>query len=420
MLNYLPGALILAGSISAISAQTPPYIGALLLQPALTTNKCLTAASNTDGAIVSIQDCTGDASQKWTFTGGTVTVFGNKCLDVTDGNINDGALLQVWTCSANNANQQFSFNKWVNILTWNKNGKCLDLQAGNTNAGNRPHMWQCYGGNANQIWNAGYFSTQLPNKSQDGQFGTNSCGTGSNQNANCQTAWLNSAEDFCLYGPPEPNSVIGDIEREAIAWCTKGGRGTRLMPNGTLQGVHFVKTPEYVQITGVGDFTKMNIRQGDDGGELDNRGADGKGNPIGGLIYGNSFGGGTQYHEWTEFISSGEFCIRACIGPNAQKYCNHIYDIMGCYWNMPANYDAGTYENCDGDNALPMGVYGTSTWSQGVSPTPPPHPAPASSNCASLPTITSDPLRRREHKEFARRLVEADFAAPTPAPTRVN
>jgi hypothetical protein len=30
-----------------------------------------------------------------------------------------------------------------------------------------------------------------------------------------------------------------------------------------------------VQVTGVGDFTKMNIRKGDAGGELDNRGADG-------------------------------------------------------------------------------------------------------------------------------------------------
>jgi hypothetical protein len=39
--------------------------------------------------------------------------------------------------------------------------------------------------------------------------------------------------------------------------------------------VHFVKTPDYVQVTGVGDFTKINILKGDAGGELDNRGADG-------------------------------------------------------------------------------------------------------------------------------------------------
>lgn len=47
------------------------------------------------------------------------------------------------------------------------------------------------------------------------------------------------------------------------------------MPNGTLKGVHFVKTPEYVQVTGVGNFTKINVPKGDEGGELDNRGADG-------------------------------------------------------------------------------------------------------------------------------------------------
>jgi len=42
-----------------------------------------------------------------------------------------------------------------------------------------------------------------------------------------------------------------------------------------LKGVHFVKTPDYVQVTGVGDFTVINVPKGDAGGELDNRGADG-------------------------------------------------------------------------------------------------------------------------------------------------
>ena len=44
---------------------------------------------------------------------------------------------------------------------------------------------------------------------------------------------------------------------------------------GTLRGVHFVKTPDYIQVTGVGNFTLINIPQGDSGGGLDNRGADG-------------------------------------------------------------------------------------------------------------------------------------------------
>ena len=87
-----------------------------------------------------------------------------------------------------------------------------------------------------------------------------------------------SATDFCLFAPPTPGAV-GDMERVSVSYCTKSGRGARTIPNGTLKGVHFVKTAEYVQITGVGDFTKMNIPKGDSGGELDNRGADGKGNP---------------------------------------------------------------------------------------------------------------------------------------------
>lgn len=107
-------------------------------------------------------------------------------------------------------------------------------------------------------------------------------------------------------------------------------------------------------LASVGDFTKINIPNKDAGGELDPHGADGNGNPIGGLVYGDSFGKGLQYHEWTSFISSDEFCFRACTGANAARNCQHIYDIMGCYWNMPANYDAGVFENCKGDNDLPM------------------------------------------------------------------
>ena len=141
-------------------------------------------------------------------------------------------------------------------------------------------------------------------------------------------AGLNSVDDFCLWGPPTVK-VVGDAEREMVAYCTKDTHGTRVMPADTLHGVHFVKTPQYVQITGQGDFTKINIPAGDDGGELDNHGADGNGNPIGGLVYGDVFGPGQQFHEWTNFMSAREFCIRACIGSKAPTNCQHIYDVMG-------------------------------------------------------------------------------------------
>lgn len=52
------------------------------------------------------------------------------------------------------------------------------------------------------------------------------------------------------------------------------------MPAGTLKGVHFVRTKDYVQVTGTGDLTKINVMKNDKGGggELDPHGADGNGN----------------------------------------------------------------------------------------------------------------------------------------------
>lgn len=58
----------------------------------------------------------------------------------------------------------------------------------------------------------------------------------------------------------------------------------------------------------------------------------GLGNPQGGLVFTNAFSGSyEQTHEWTSFMSSYDFCFRACRdGPNAAGYCEHIYDV--CEW----------------------------------------------------------------------------------------
>ncbi|KAG5652613.1 hypothetical protein H0H81_004395 [Sphagnurus paluster] len=394
-------------------------LGQVTLEPGLTVNKCMTAASNKDGAIVTIEDCTYADNQKWVFNGVAVTIFGGtKCLDVPSGNTADGVKLQIWTCANGNTNQMFFYTR-DNRLAWTNKGKCVDLTAGNQASGTRvcislTSLSLCTDNNKNQIWDTGYNPNDLPVDSQNNQYGTNRCGTTSSQTSNCQTAYLNSAQDFCLFAPPNPNSTIGDTEHEAVSWCTKSGRGTRTIPNGTLKGVHFVRTPNYVQVTGRGDLTKLNIQKGDEGGELDNRGADGNGNPAGGLVFGNTFGNGVQYHEWTSFISDNEFCFRACIGGDATVNCNHIYDVMGCEWNIPANYNEGTFETCDGDDDLPMGVYGTSTWYQGVSPTPPAHPPAPSSNCVSVPTVSVTPNKMRRH---ARQADLKRHAAPFPEAT---
>ncbi|KAL4245453.1 macrophage activating glycoprotein [Abortiporus biennis] len=243
-----------------------------------------------------------------------------------------------------------------------------------------------------QHYSATYLPSNAPKQSEQGQNGTNQCGGGSDQNSMCQNAYLNSVDDFCLFAPPSPgaNSDIGNTERIEVAWCMKSGYGTRLIPDGTMQGAHFIQTPDYVQITGIGDLTKLNVPKGDAGGELDPHGADGNGNPIGGLVFSNAFGSLAQMHEWTNFMSDSEFCFRACKdGPKAPGLCQHIYDVMGCQWNMPGNYAAGTFEKCKGDSGEPMGVYGTSTFFQGQPATPAAHPAPASSQCVPFQTIAN-------------------------------
>ncbi|KZT01043.1 uncharacterized protein LAESUDRAFT_745569 [Laetiporus sulphureus 93-53] len=241
-----------------------------------------------------------------------------------------------------------------------------------------------------QTYSATYMPSDAPDHTQQGQYGTNACGVSSSQSSMCQNAYLNSVDDFCLFAPPYPgsNSTIGDTERIEVSWCLKDGYGTRVIPDGSITGAHFVQTPDYIQVMGVGDLTQLNIPAGDTGGELDPHGQDGNGNPIGGLVFSNAFGQLEQLHEWTNFMSDRQFCFRACKpGPMATTYCQHIYDVMGCDWNMPGNYDAGVFERCLGDDGEPMGVYGTSTFKQGQPTTPSAHPAPPTSMCTTYATV---------------------------------
>lgn len=203
-------------------------------------------------------------------------------------------------------------------------------------------------------------NTTLPKTSEERQAGTNRCGEGSNDMSMCQNLYLNSATDFCLWGPQGPKPVgIGNSEREVVSYCTKAGRGTRLIPPGTLRSVHFVRTPHYVQVSGTGIFENIHISKKGGGGELDPHGEDGLGNPIGGLVFTNAFGNLVQAHEWTSFIDENHFCLRVCKDDDmAADYCKHIYDKMGCEFNMPTNPDElGVFESCEGPDADIVGVY---------------------------------------------------------------
>ena len=99
--------------------------------------------------------------------------------------------------------------------------------------------------NVNAQYSATYVpGSNLPKISEKGQAGTNACGEGSDPNSECQNLYVNSATDFCLWGAPGPGMEgVGAAERKVVSYCTKSGRGTRVIPPGTLKSVHFVKTP---------------------------------------------------------------------------------------------------------------------------------------------------------------------------------
>ncbi|KAJ6590587.1 hypothetical protein DFH09DRAFT_976011, partial [Mycena vulgaris] len=203
-----------------------------------------------------------------------------------------------------------------------------------------------------------------PTLIRGGQSGYNLCNsTTEGQTSLCQTSFLNSLDDFCLWAPPKANSLIADTEGEEVAWCTKPGRGTRLIPAGALTGVQFMKTPDYVQVVGFIEQTFINMIAGDSGGELDPHGADLRGNPLGGLVYSTAWSGSndsyTQVIEWHNFMGGNQFCFKACdpAGANAAKYCQHIYDRIGCAYNAPNAAQNGTFEACVGDNQDFPGIY---------------------------------------------------------------
>lgn len=74
-------------------------------------------------------------------------------------------------------------------------------------------------------YTATYSPYSLPDTSEQGQYGTNDCGTSSSQDSKCQNVYVNGVDDFCLWGPPETTSnegdgtsKIGNVEQIVVRW----------------------------------------------------------------------------------------------------------------------------------------------------------------------------------------------------------
>ncbi|KAK4050788.1 hypothetical protein OIV83_003209 [Microbotryomycetes sp. JL201] len=259
------------------------------------------------------------------------------------------------------------------------------------------------------------------------QSGYNICNsTTAGPDSQCQTAIINSMSDLCLWGAGgnHTNAALGDVEGGVVAYCLSPVRGGRQLPPSALKGMQMVKTEKYIQIVGKIDLTAIGFSAKDDGGELDPQGADGLGNPVGGLVYSDALFAGTgleQVRRWNLFYDSGMFCLKICnLQRNDPNYCLNTYDTLACRYNMPSSfYDDETRQDkfveCESDLQDVVGEYkqkngATATWSL---PRPLPPDAtlpytprvPSSSNCktyskselfaqatvASLATATTEP-----------------------------
>jgi len=249
------------------------------------------------------------------------------------------------------------------------------------------------------------------------QTGYNRCNsTTENQQSLCQTMFVNHIDDFCLWAPNPVNATIADAEGDVVAWCSKKGHGTRIIPDGAITSIQLIQTPSYIQISGTLNQGYLNIG-GTDGGELDSGGQDGEGNPMGGLVYTNAFpsaGGNNatfiQAQHWSFFIGGGGFCGKICdqTGSNPQGLCNNVYDRLGCEYNAPANVAPGTFESCKGDDMIPVGTYivngVTSVYHQ-----------PAETADLGVLPYTATPAPSSSCTPFASAAIFTDGASVTPA-----
>ncbi len=56
-----------------------------------------------------------------------------------------------------------------------------------------------------------------------------------NQTSDSRLASLNSVEDWCTFGPQVPGTIIGNVEGETVAYCTKPRNNARVIVSFLLR-----------------------------------------------------------------------------------------------------------------------------------------------------------------------------------------
>ncbi|WP_410596612.1 lectin [Amycolatopsis sp. lyj-23] len=132
---------------NAISGSTPPpSSGGTITGYG---GKCVdvAGASSANGTTVDLYTCNGTNAQQWTSSAGTLRALG-KCLDVASAATANGTRVQLYDCNGTGAQQWTrSGNQLVNPAS----GKCLDATGPSSADGTPLQIWTCTGA-ANQSW----------------------------------------------------------------------------------------------------------------------------------------------------------------------------------------------------------------------------------------------------------------------------
>ncbi len=125
---------------------TPPASGGTITGYG---GKCVdvAGASSANGTTVDLYTCNGTNAQQWTSSAGTLRALG-KCLDVNAAGTANGTRVQLYDCNGTGAQQwTHSGNQLVNPAS----GKCLDATGPSSADGTPLQIWTCTGA-ANQSW----------------------------------------------------------------------------------------------------------------------------------------------------------------------------------------------------------------------------------------------------------------------------
>ena len=69
-----------------------------------------------------------------------------------------------------------------------------------------------------------------------------------------------------MWSSGTPDDTVGASEAREVAWCTKPGHGTRIIPPGTITGAQWLYAKSYVMVVGFLNQANVNLDPTDEGG----------------------------------------------------------------------------------------------------------------------------------------------------------